>query len=177
MLKFPIPDLMLGSIFELKPNRLKKMGITLLLMDLDNTLAAYHCPSPSVPLRNWIDSLKKAGIEPFIFSNSHSGKAESFSRVLCVDFINRARKPETKKLTELLKKKGISPERTAIIGDQVYTDVLCGKMAGITTIAIRPIDMSNPLYFLRFALETPFRYAYKRRIRITEKKEKAIVKH
>ena len=63
MLKFPIPDLMLGSIFELKPKHLKKKGVTLLLMDLDNTLAAYHCPSPSVPLRNWIDSLKRAGIE------------------------------------------------------------------------------------------------------------------
>lgn len=177
MLKFPIPDLMLGSIFELKPKHLKKKGVTLLLMDLDNTLAAYHCPSPSVPLRNWIDSLKRAGIEPFIFSNSHGDRAESFAHALNVDFINRARKPETKKLTELLIKKGVSPSKTAIIGDQVYTDVLCGKIAGIMTIAIRPIDLSNPLYFLRFALETPFRYAYKRRLKLTEKKEIASVKH
>ena len=177
MMRFPIPDLMLGSVFELKPNRLKKMGVALLLMDLDNTLAAYKCSSPSVPLRNWIDSLKKAGIEPFIFSNSHGDRAENFARALNVDFINKARKPETKKLTEILKKKGISPSKAAIIGDQVYTDVLCGKIAGVTAIAVSPIDLSNPLYFLRFALETPFRYAYKRRLRLTEKKEKAIVKH
>lgn len=177
MLKFPIPDLILSSIYELKPNRLKQMGVTLLLMDLDNTLAAYHTASPCVPLRNWIDSLKKAGIEPFIYSNSHGNKAERFAGALCIDFVNRARKPEVKKLTALLKKKGIPPENAAIIGDQVYTDVLCGKRAGIATIAIRPIDMRNPLYFLRFASEIPFRYAYKRRLRITEKKEQAIVKH
>lgn len=172
MHKLPIPDMMLNSIYELKPDRLTQQGITLLLMDLDNTLAKYHAAAPSVSLRNWIDSFKKAGIEPFLYSNSHGDKAAKFAKSISVEYVNKARKPGTKKLFELLKKKGISVENTAIIGDQIYTDVLCGKRAGITTIAIRPIDMSNPFLYLRFGMETPFRYAYKRRLRLTEKKER-----
>ena len=177
MLKFPIPDLLLDNIYELKPDRLTQNGITLLLMDLDNTLANYHAASPSVALRNWIDSLKKAGIEPFIYSNSHGNKAANFAKAISVDYVNKARKPETKKLLELLRKKRVRPENTAIIGDQVYTDVLCGKRAGIKTIAIRPIELTNPFYYARYGAELPFRYAYKLRLRLTEKKERAIGKH
>ena len=174
MLKFPIPDLLLNSIYELKPSRLTEMGVTLLLMDLDNTLAAYHTPSPSVSLRNWIDNMKKAGIEPFIYSNSHGDKAEKFARTLRVDFVNRASKPKSKKLTELLRKKGVAPENAAIIGDQIYTDVLCGTRAGIKTIAIKPIDMRNPLLFLRYGAEAPFRLAFKTRRKTAEKKDDKI---
>ncbi len=177
MLKFPVPDLLLDNIYELKPNRLTEQGITLLLMDLDNTIAKYHAASPSVSLRNWIDSLKRAGIEPFIYSNSHGDKAAKFANTISVGYVNKARKPNTKKLFELLRKKGVRPENTAIIGDQVYTDVLCGKRAGITSIAIRPIALTNPFYYARYGAELPFRYAYKLRLKHTEKKERKSGKH
>ena len=177
MPNFPIPDLLIKSIYELKPSHLKEMGVTLLLMDLDNTLAAYGTPAPSVKLRNWIDSLKKAGIEPFIFSNSRGDKAEKFARALDLDSINKAKKPDAKKLIALLRKKGVLPDNTAIIGDQIYTDVLCGKRAGIKTIAIKPIDMRNPFFFIRYGAEIPFRHAYKWRSRIAEKKGSSSGKH
>ena len=177
MLKFPIPDMIIKSIYELKPEQLVEKGIKLLLMDLDNTLAKYHAISPSVALRNWIDGLKRAGVEPFIYSNSRGDRAELFAKALSIDYINKARKPETKKLSELLAQKGINPEQTAIIGDQVYTDILCGARAGITTIAIKPIDMANPFHLARYGAEMPFRFAYKRRLRLTEKKEQASDKH
>ena len=39
MPKFPIPDIILKDIYRLTPEKLTEMGITFLLMDLDNTLA------------------------------------------------------------------------------------------------------------------------------------------
>ncbi|MBP8640884.1 MAG: YqeG family HAD IIIA-type phosphatase [Oscillospiraceae bacterium] len=177
MLNFPIPDLLIKSIYELKPRHLTEMGVTLLLMDLDNTLASYGTPVPSVKLRNWIDNLKKAGIEPFIYSNSRGDKAEKFARALSLGSINRAHKPGAKKLVALLREKGVASNNAAIIGDQIYTDVLCGKRAGIKTIAIKPIDMRNPFFFIRYGAEIPFRYAYKLRGRIAEKKGGSSGKH
>lgn len=177
MLKLPIPDMILNSIYELKPEQLTEMGITLLLMDLDNTLAEYSAVSPTIALRNWTDGLKKAGIEPFIFSNNRGGKAARFAKMLSVEYVNKARKPETKKLFDVLRKKNVSTENTAIIGDQIYTDVLCGKRAGIMTIAIKPLNMTNPFRYIRYGTEMPFRTAYKRRSRLAEKKERTIVKH
>ena len=105
MLKFPIPDMLLNSFSELKPEHLTEKDIKLLLMDLDNTIAKYHAASPSVSLRNWIDSLKRAGIEPFIYSNSRGDRAKRFADALSIEYINKAKKPQIKKLSELLKKK------------------------------------------------------------------------
>lgn len=170
MLSLPIPDKILKSIYELNPKELKDMGIALLLMDLDNTLAEYNAVSPSVSLRNWIDALKKAGIEPFIFSNTRGIGAENFGKALSVDYLNHAKKPDTKVLLELLRKKGVRPENTAIIGDQIYTDILCGERAKITTIAVRPISLSNPFFLIRYGAEMPFRYAYKKRVRKSKKR-------
>ncbi|MDR1130849.1 MAG: HAD hydrolase-like protein [Oscillospiraceae bacterium] len=170
MLKLPIPDLILNNIYELKPEALRDMGVTLLLMDLDNTLDKYHALAPGIALRNWIDALKKAAVEPFIYSNSHGRRAGRFAGALGVAYINRAGKPDSKRLAALLRAKGAAPENTAIIGDQIYTDILCGKRAGIKAIAVRPIDLSNPFRRLRYGAELPFRLAYKRRANIKEKK-------
>ncbi len=160
-MSLPIPDISLGSIYELKPQTLSDRGIKLLFMDLDNTLAPFCETSASVPLRNWIDSLKKAEIEPFILSNNRGKKPRNFAADLSLEYVGRAKKPSTAKLLQVLKKKDIAAENAAIIGDQIYTDVLCGKRAGLTSIAVRPISMINPLHLIRYGLEAPFRLAYK----------------
>lgn len=159
MSKAPIPDIILDNIYLLTPEHLLRRGIKLLLMDLDNTLAPYSDSSPSPALRSWTDNLKKAGISLFILSNNHGDRPRSFASALSLDYVGHAKKPSIKALSEVLKKKGFSKEETAIIGDQIYTDVLCGKRAGILTIAVRPISLRNPVHALRFSLEYPFRRA------------------
>ncbi len=172
MPKAPIPDLLLKSIYELNREQLREQGITLLLMDLDNTLDRYNAHLPTVSLRNWIDRLKAAGIEPFIYSNSKDGRAKRFADSLSIGFVQHARKPRAGRLLKLLKEKNTSPEQAAIIGDQIYTDILCGARAGILTIAVRPIDMhTNPFHALRFALEYPFRAVGKKRVKSSAKKD------
>ncbi len=153
----PIPDLLVGSIYELSPRRLSELGIKLLLLDLDNTLATYSAMEPCDELRVWISSVKAEGIEPFIFSNAHGSRVIDFAASLGVDCIETAKKPRTLRLKELLSSKGISPEDTAIIGDQVYTDILCGVNGGIMTIAVKPISLQHPLRCLRYIAELPFR--------------------
>ena len=166
----PIPDMMLKDVYALTPAALGERGVKLLLMDLDNTLDKYHAKAPTDRLRSWIDGLKQAGIEPFIYSNSHGHRAERFASALGIAYINKARKPRVRRLFALLREKGVAPEETAIVGDQVYTDVLCGKRAGILSIAVRPISLSNPFYYLRYGAELPFRQAYRRRTNHKEKK-------
>lgn len=148
---------MFESVFELKPEHLRERSITLLLLDLDNTIAPYSRPTPTVAVLNWVDSMKHAGIEPFILSNNRGSRPKTFAEALSLDYINRAKKPSTKKLFEVLEKKGVSPQNAAIIGDQVYTDVACGKRAGVMTILIMPINLKNPLLLGRYWLELPFR--------------------
>lgn len=159
------PDLMLESIYDLSPAFLTERGICLLLMDLDNTLARYSDDVPSVSLRNWLDALKKAGVEPFILSNNRGSRPRKFAAALSLDYVGRAGKPSVKKLRAVLRKKELSANQAAIIGDQLYTDILCGNRAGVFAIAVRPIDIKNPFRALRYALELPFRRAYGRKTR------------
>lgn len=148
---------MLRNIYELKPEDLRESGITLLFLDLDNTLAPYSGNEPTPELRNWVTSIKNAGIEPFILSNNRGDRPETFARALSLEYVNLAKKPSSKKLLEVLSDKGISPKNAAIVGDQIYTDVLCGRLAGVKCILIEPIELKNPLFRLRYWLELPFR--------------------
>lgn len=161
--KLPIPDLIIDDIYALTPERLRGLKIELLLLDLDNTLAPYTAMRPDVKLRNWIDSLRRAGIEPFILSNTRGVRAGAFSQALSVGYVARAQKPRTRRLFRVLARKGVSPDRAALVGDQIYTDVLCARRAGVLAVAVEPIDLSNPLYRMRYWAELPFRKAYRKR--------------
>lgn len=161
-MKLPIPTLMTHDIYELSPKDISSLGIKFLMMDLDNTLSPYHIHSADEKLRNWIDSLKAAGIELFILSNNHGQRPAIFAGELDVDFVNRARKPHSKTALEVMSKKGYSPEETGILGDQIYTDILCGINCGIKSICVRPICISrNPLLAIRYFFELPFRFMYR----------------
>lgn len=159
--KLPVPKRAVRDIYEITPAFLRSQNINLLLMDLDNTLAPYETDEAPPRLKTWIASMKAAGIEPFLFSNNKGDRPEIFSKQLDVEFVKLARKPRQAVLRTVLAAKGAAAEHTAIIGDQIYTDVLCGSLGGLYTIVVRPIRLKNPLHALRYGAEFPFRLAYK----------------
>lgn len=161
MSKFPVPSLMLNNIYELTPEYFRAMGKTLLILDLDNTMSPYHLHEPTPKLQEWISSFQQAGIDLFILSNNKGERPALFAEALGVDYMNRAKKPGISMLEQTLKKRGVDRDQAALIGDQIYTDALCAKRAGITAIVVKPICITkNPLLALRYWAEFPFRLAY-----------------
>ena len=62
------------------------------------------------------------------------------------------------------KRMGIPDKYLAAVGDQIFTDTLGGRRAGVTAILVRPIRLAgNPFRYVRYAVETPFRLAARRR--------------
>lgn len=155
--KIPIPDRSVRDIYAVTPEFLRQQGITLLLMDLDNTLSPYSVDTAGEDLRAWIESLKSGGIEPFLFSNNKGDRPERFAAQLDIGFVKLARKPRQGMLRQVLAEKGAAPEHTALIGDQIYTDVLCANLGGLYSIVVHPIKLENPLHTLRYGAEFPFR--------------------
>ena len=143
-MKLPIPNRAVHDIYELTPDFLRSRNITLLLMDLDNTLAPYSTDEATPALKAWIASMKAAGIEPFLFSNNKGDRPSIFARQLNVDYVKLAHKPKQAALRQVLTQKSTPIERVCIIGDQIYTDVLCGSIAGAYTVVVRPISLKNP---------------------------------
>ena len=155
--KLPVPCRAVHDIYQITPEFLKEQGIDLLLMDLDNTLSPYIVDEATDELKAWIATLQQGGVEPFIFSNNKGDRPALFAEQLGLEYVKLAKKPRQGVLHEVLAKKGIPVERTAIIGDQIYTDVLCGSIGGMYTIVVRPILLHNPLHALRYGAEFPFR--------------------
>lgn len=53
-----------------------------------------------------------------------------------------------------MKEFGVSPRQTALIGDQLFTDILCGNLCGCVTILVEPYaEEGYGLYRIKRPLE------------------------
>lgn len=160
-----IADGLYPSIHHIEAEELAARGITLLLADLDNTIAPYSVSAPTDEVRAWNDTLKNCGVDLFVLSNNRSPRRiKDFCQALGVPYIDHAGKPKAKSFHLAMERMGRTPAQTAMVGDQIFTDVLGAKNAGVRVLLVRPIDISgNPLRNLRFGLEQPFRLLAGRR--------------
>jgi len=151
------PDAYVNSIFDITPEMLKNKGIHGIILDIDNTLVATHIKEADEKVINYIKSLKEYGIKAIIVSNGRKKRVELFCEPLGIEFLYNAHKPlggAFKKATEIME---LPYNKVAILGDQLFTDVLGGNLIGIHSILIKPIDLDEPL-FIKFKriFEKPF---------------------
>ena len=48
-----------------------------------------------------------------------------------------------------VRKMGFRPQRTAMVGDQLFADVMAGRLAGLRSILVRPIHPEEEPWFTR----------------------------
>ena len=153
----PIPDLCVPDIFHVTPELLRKKGITLLCLDLDNTLSPYSEHLPPARVLAWMKELKEAGVALYMISNNKSGaRAKRYADACDMPYVARAGKPNPKAVHEAMEQMGKTKGETALMGDQIFTDGLAANRAGVLSIVIRPIEMTA-LFRLRYIAEQPFR--------------------
>ena len=114
---------------EITPDWLRQQGITLLLSDLDFTLAAKKTRRPDQSLRDWIAALRNAGIGFMIVSNNRSGsRVTEFCADLGVPYQGRAGKPSPRGLEAAMARAGADRVCTAMLGDKLLTDILAANL-------------------------------------------------
>ena len=154
----PVPDYKFKALTDISTGFLTKNRISLLLLDLDNTIAPYGETSPTAEVLAWVIRIKSFGISLHIVSNSKkTERVSSFAKALEIPYIYRAKKPSPRAVRELISELQASPSSAALVGDQIYTDVLAANGACVMSIVVRPIKFTNPFLALRFSLELPFR--------------------
>lgn len=151
-----LPDYMFQSYKEITPDFLKEIGVSSLLIDIDNTLAPYEMPDPDDSIRAWFRSLAENGIRAALVSNNHRPRVERFNESLGLPAFFDSGKPGKKRLKEVLEAVNGSIETTAVIGDQILTDAAFGKMNGMCAIIVPPIyDKRNLFFRTKRILEIP----------------------
>lgn len=143
MLKLLCPNAYVKSILELDLDFLKQKGILLLLFDLDNTLVEWDKDVLEPQIEKWFQIAKKKGFQLCILSNNNRERVETISTILDVPFIHKAIKPRKKAFLQAMKDFSSSCERTAVIGDQIFTDVLGGNRLGLYTILVTPLTKAD----------------------------------
>ena len=160
-----VPDRVFPAYGDISPAFLKERGITLLLSDLDFTLAAKKTPRPDQPLRDWIASLHAAGIEFMIVSNNRSGqRVTAFCADLGVPYQGHAGKPSTRGLRAAMTRAGADSASTAMLGDKLLTDVLAARRAGVLALMVEPVGGAVTAWQkVLHALQAPFKALCRRK--------------
>ncbi len=134
------PDEHVQSVTELTPERLQAQGIRALLLDLDNTITPWRSREIPPEVRNWVHQMHSAGIKLCFVSNTRNiARLKWLSDILNIPYARGPMKPRRSMLRRAIEMLGVSPDETAIVGDQLFTDVWGGNRLGIRTIWVRPM--------------------------------------
>jgi len=127
------------SIYDIPIDFYKKLGITVLMTDLDNTLDSYKLFTPTERAVKLIAELKAANIRPIVVSNNKGKRVKSYADALNVEYINSAHKPFPKVINRMIEEKNINRDELLFIGDQMMTDVLATHFAHVRMILTEKI--------------------------------------
>jgi uncharacterized protein len=140
LFKLLFPNQHLNSIFELDPQELQSLGIKGVIADMDNTLVPWNDRSVPPRLARWLAGLKNEGFRLCIVSNNTADKGAELARELDIPAFWYAIKPRRRAFRKALREMDLSAEEVAVIGDQIFTDVLGGNRVGLYTILVTPIS-------------------------------------
>lgn len=158
-----LPKYIFSKITDISPEFLIQHDIQLLLMDFDNTMLPYTSNAPTQELLDWVHKMKVRHILLCIVSNSRKPRVPEFSKVYDIPCVTHAAKPFSRGIREALGRFGINRSQAALVGDQIYTDVLGANCAGITSLIVKSIHNHTIWLKLRHVLEVPFLFIAKNR--------------
>lgn len=133
------PNAYFKKIEEITIQFLKKQNIKLLILDVDNTLIDYH-QNLSEEIKQWLKNLQGQGMKLYLLSNSNKKeKVKKIADAFGIPYSVFAKKPLKSGFLKVQKQMKEKTENIAVIGDQIFTDVIGGNRCGFFTILVEPI--------------------------------------
>jgi hypothetical protein len=149
MFRLLTPHHRIASVLELTSERLRGLGLENLLLDADGTLKRYTSDECAPGVAEWLGTLRRAGFGLCLVSNGLGERIGRFADKVGLPFVPKAMKPLPRGCRLAMRKMGFRPEFTAIVGDQVFADVMAGRLAGLTTFLVDPIHPEEEPWFTR----------------------------
>lgn len=140
LLKLFCPAEFVESVTFVDIAELKRRRIRALLTDLDNTLVPWQSRDIAPEVAAWVGEAVEQGMKLCIVSNTRSGeRLRTLAATFGVPYVRRSLKPRRGGFREALKLLAVEPAQAAVVGDQLFTDVLGGNRLGLYTILVRPL--------------------------------------
>ena len=137
------PTFWLKSVLSIDEKFLKKNKVKALILDMDNTLSMHGDPKAEAGVEEWLDKMRKLGIKMRVLSNNTNRRVKPLARTLGLEFTANGAKPLTFGVNRAVKAMGVRKRETLVVGDQIFTDILAGNLAGIRTVLVEPFHLEN----------------------------------
>lgn len=140
------PSLIYKGVQYIDLKTLKEKEIKGILLDIDNTLIDYT-KVLSKEIIEWVKNAKKEGFKLCILSNSNKmDKIIPIAKKLDIKYVSFAKKPSKKGYRKAAQLLNIEPKKIAMVGDQVFTDVLGANRMNMLSIYVEPINKKEYWY-------------------------------
>lgn len=140
------PDLQAASLADVPIPELLARGVRGVIVDVDNTLARYRGETPEPAAEGWVHRAREQGLAVYLVSNAMPARVAAMARRLGVEGSGLSRKPFRGGFKRALRSLGLPAREVAVIGDQLFTDVLGGNWLGAMTVLVTPIDNHEALH-------------------------------
>ena len=130
-----MPKHRFGSVCEITANSLTEMGVSGLLLDIDNTLIYDETLTPLPGVKEWVRAMQDEGIPLAIVSNAIPLRVYITAKRLGIKhYIYSAKKPKPDGLLRAAEKLGLPITSLAMVGDQLKTDMFAANAAGAVAV-------------------------------------------
>ena len=117
-----------------------KNKIKALVLDVDNTLIAKN-KELSEEIISWAKEIRGQGVKLYILSNTNDKKkVTKIANTLKIPYAYFGMKPLKIGFKKVQKQLQEPFERLAIVGDQIFTDIIGGNRCKMFTILVDPIE-------------------------------------
>jgi HAD superfamily phosphatase (TIGR01668 family) len=134
------PDQFADRLCLVSLDSLAAQGIRGIIVDLDNTLVGYGRHDIAADDAAWIAEAKRRGFAVALVSNNFTARVGRVSAELNVLAVPNALKPLPFGFLRALRLLGTRKSETIVVGDQLFTDVVGARLAGLRVILTRPIE-------------------------------------
>ncbi|MDB5099288.1 MAG: hypothetical protein JWM80_3709, partial [Cyanobacteria bacterium RYN_339] len=134
------PTLRVVAVTDIHLDTLRELGVKGLIFDLDDTLVEAMEPKAHPEILDWIQAVRQEFKIYIVSNNPRHDRVELAALHLDMPFHHAARKPSRRFFRQALSAMELQPKEVAIVGDQLFTDVLGGNRLGAVTILVDPLS-------------------------------------
>lgn len=134
-----VPNMQVESLFDIDIQALQQQGIKGIVFDLDNTIVPWDSMDMCPRISAWLQELLAAGLKIALVSNNWHKRVKVIADRFQLPFVSRAYKPAKGGFHQALTELKLAPCETAVVGDQLFTDILGGNRMGMYTVWVKPL--------------------------------------
>ncbi|HTU68725.1 MAG TPA: YqeG family HAD IIIA-type phosphatase [Candidatus Baltobacteraceae bacterium] len=137
------PDRYVSRLAGVSVDTLYEHGFRGLIIDLDNTLMGFRQTELEADHVAWVEQARLRGFAMVMVSNNFTVRVTSIAEQLKIPCIPNALKPLPFGVMRAVRMLSLPRKQIAVVGDQLFTDVLSGKLCGLYTILTEPIERKD----------------------------------